>query len=527
MLKWTRKLQEKKNQSKRNKSRKKQAGAVPPSTLGDLSTSLDDNIKLLDDLFDTVDTMLSRRFRNAGDSAASFCIYYSDGVTDAMMINEHAIKPLILSKELRAGPGLFEQIKSQIVLMNDIQETTDIQEIVNAITYGDTLLLIDGSDRALILSSKSFTLRSISEPEGEKVLSGPREGFSEGIMTNLSLIRRRLRTHHLKLHFITKGRQSSTSVCVAYLDNIVNKTILSELYRRLETIDMDAVLDSNYLNEHIAEKSVLGLSSTGSTERPDVVVGKLLEGRIAILVDGTPTALTLPYLFIENFQSSEDYYMSPIYASYSRILRIMCFFLTITVPAVFVAVVAFHHDMLPSALMLSIANGRRNVPLPAALECFVMLIVFDILREAGVRMPSHVGQALSIVGALVIGQAAVEAKLVAAPMVIVVAFAGISILMVPRLTVAGLIGRYACLLLATMLGLTGLVVGLSVILIHILNMKTFGIPYLLPTEQLRYQEVKDIFFRAPWPKMFTRISPLSRNATRTKPGPSKPSSGMN
>lgn len=515
MLEWNKKKQQNKKQNKDPKQT-----AKPP--LGDLATSLDDNIRLLDGLFDDVDTMLSRRFCNAGDSAVAFCIYYSDGVTDSMMVNEHIIKPLILSQEMHTGPGLFEQIKTQVVMMNDVKETTDIQQIVSSITYGDTLLLIDGSDKALILSSKSFTLRGITEPEGEKVLSGPREGFSEGIMTNLSLVRRRLRTHHLKLHFLTKGRQSSTTLCVAYMDNIVNKKILAQLYKRLESIDLDSILDANYLVEYIAEKSFLGLNTTGSTERPDVVVGKLLEGRIALFVDGTPAVLTLPYLFIENFQSNEDYYMNPIYASYSRVLRIICFFLTITVPAIYIAVVAYHHDILPSSLMLSIANGRRNVPLPAALECFLMLIVFDILRETGVRMPSHVGQALSIVGALVIGQAAVEAKLVAAPMVIIVAFAGITILLVPRLTTTSLIGRYACLILSSMLGLTGLMIGISIIFIHILNIHSFGVPSLLPSERLHYQDIKDTFFRAPWPKMLTRLTPIATNVKRAVPDASVP-----
>ena len=297
---------------------------------------------------------------------------------------------------------------------------------------------------------------------------------------------------------------------------MVNKNILKELYRRLEGIDIDGVLDPNYLEEFIGEQSAFGFNSLGATERPDVVVAKLLEGRIAILVDGSPVALTAPYLFVENFQSNEDYYMPPVYASFSRIIRIICFILTISVPAIYISIVAYHHEILPSAFMISLAKSRARVPLPAALECFIMLIMFDILRETGIRMPNHIGQAMSIVGALVIGQAAVEAHLVAAPMVIVVAFTGITNLMSSRLTAATLVSRYFCLILASMMGLTGLMVGISSVLIHVLSMETLGIPSILPVKRLEYQEVKDTFIRAPWPNMLKRIWPLSGNITRQK-----------
>ena len=506
---------------KKTKGHKKDSsGQKPlpnPGSGGFLSTELDENIKRIDKLFDRVDTMLSRRFQNAMSSDADFCIYFNDGVTDSDIVNEHLIKPLSGFEHFKSG-DIFEQVKSQVIQINDAQETDDIEKIIEAITYGDTLLLVDGSDKALLLSSKAFTLRGIAEPEGEKVLSGPREGFTEGIMLNLSMIRRRLRTNELKLEFTTLGRRSKTAVCVAYMDDIVNKKILKELQRRLAQIDIDCVLDSNYLVEHIAEKSFLGLNTTGSTERPDVVTAKLMEGRIAIFVDGSPSVLTVPYLMIENFQSNEDYYMNPIYATYGRILRIFCFLMAGLIPGAFIAVVGYHHELLPSPLMLSFAGNRHNVPLPASLECFIMLIVFDILRETGVRMPGHLGSALSIVGALVIGQSAVEAKLVAAPMVIVVALSGITILLVPRLTTTGLIIRYLCLALCSALGFAGLIIGGALLFIHALNLRSFGVPSFLPTEALAYQDVKDTFFRAPWPKMITRMLPLTHNRIRAKPG---------
>ncbi len=498
---------------------KKEIGGEPPSGAvrgKTVSALLDENIKLMEALFTDVDTMLNRQFENAERPEIRFCIYYSDGVADAMLINEHVIKPLIQMEGLRPGPQLFDEIKDRVILINEVKESSDIAEIVSGITYGDTVLFLDGADRALLFNSKKFSLRSSTEPEGERVLSGPREGFTEGIMNNLSMLRRRMRSSELKIKFFNKGRLTRTTVCVVYIESVVNKNILKELYRRLEGIDIDGVLDPNYLEEFIGEQSAFGFNSLGATERPDVVVAKMLEGRIAVLVDGSPVALTAPYLFVENFQSNEDYYMPPVYASFSRIIRIICFILTISVPAIYISIVAYHHEILPSAFMISLAKSRARVPLPAALECFIMLIMFDILRETGIRMPNHIGQAMSIVGALVIGQAAVEAHLVAAPMVIVVAFTGITNLMSSRLTAATLVSRYFCLILASMIGLTGLMVGISSVLIHVLSMETLGIPSILPVKRLEYQEVKDTFIRAPWPNMLKRIWPLSHNLTRQK-----------
>ena len=216
-------------------------------------------------------------------------------------------------------------------------------------------------------------------------------------MQNLSNIRRRLRTNDLKIKTMKFGRRTKTCAYVCYLDSIVDKTILNELNRRLGQIDIDSVLDTNYIAELTRDNRFSVFRTTGVTERPDVVVGKLLEGRIAVLLDGTPTVITVPYLFIENFQSSEDYYLSFYYTSFARMLRLLAFFLTITVPALYIALVAFQHEMIPTPLLLSLANARKGVPLPASLEAFIMIIVFDILRETGIRMPTGIGQALSIV----------------------------------------------------------------------------------------------------------------------------------
>lgn len=481
-----------------------------------LFRSLEQNIGLLDQLFAGVDVLVCRKFQNQAAPELGFCIYYCDGVVDNICVNEHIIRPLLTATSLAESDDLFRAVRDQSIWIGECQETTSVQEIIESIAYGNTLLLMDGCEKGLLLGSKSFSLRGITEPESEKALVGPREGFNESIMTNLSMIRRRLRTHQLKMRCQTLGRLSATSICVVYLDNIVNHSILDELLRRLSAIDIDGVLDSNYIAECIAEHSLMGFPTCGSTERPDVVAARLLEGRIALVVDGTPMVLTLPYLFIESFQSNEDYYVNDIYATFSRVIRILAFGLTILIPAVYIAVVAFHHEILHTELMVNITNERQSVPLPAALECFLMLLVFDILRETGVRSPSYVGQALSIVGALVIGQSAVEAKLIAAPMIIVVALTGITNLLVQKVGPASLLCRYFFLSLASMFGLSGILVGCSVMLIHLFNLESLGVPSLLSHGKLGLQDVKDTFMRATWPNMLTRLSPLSSNRHRAR-----------
>ena len=481
-----------------------------------LKKSLSENIATLKKLFKDVDVLIVRSFENNHNKNLKFCITYCDGVVNSTIINDNIIKPLMLSHAQVSEIDVMNSLLNDVIMINEIEKTNEIKKIVEAITYGDTVLFVDGSDEAIILNTKGFQTRSVAEPDSEKNLSGPREGFNEAIVQNLSLIRRKLRTNELKMKYITLGRITQTKACICYIDKIVNKKILNELYRRLDTIDIDGGMDSNYITELIKDSKFSPFRTTGYTERPDVVVGKLLEGRIAVFLDGTPVVLTVPYLFIENFQSSEDYYLNFYYTSLARLLRIIGFFLTITVPAFYISVVAYHHEMLPTPLLISIANERKNVPLPAALEALILLIVFDLLRETGIRMPSNVGQALSIVGALVIGQAAVDAKLVAAPMIIVVALTGITNLLIPKMNAPVIYIRFFLLLMATTFGFFGFILGLSLVFIHILNLHSFGISQLTLNGTLQFQEIKDTFIRAPWTKMITRRKVIARDHIRMK-----------
>lgn len=480
-----------------------------------MSSRLEENIELMKRLFQDVDITRYKEVDKGGERV--YVIVYSDGMVNSSIINDNILRPLMCAETPPAGADRMKRLSEEILQINETELTEDFKKIVGAVASGDTVLFAEGCSQAAILNTKCFPVRAIAEPDSEKNLSGPREGFNEDIMQNLSMLRRRARTNDFKIRHMTFGRRTQTCAAVCYFGGLVDQRVLKDLMERLEKIDIDGVLDSNYLTEIIRDHRFSLFRTIGYTERPDVVIGKLLEGRIAILLDGTPDVLTLPYLFIENFQSSEDYYLSFYYTSFSRMLRMLGFIMTLMVPGLYIAVVAFQHEMLPSPLLINITAERQSVPLPAAVEAFIMLIVFDILRETGIRMPTNIGQALSIVGALVIGQAAVEAKLVASPMIIVVAITGITNLLVPKLNAPIIYLRFFVLLLSSMFGFLGLTIGMSLVLMHLLTLDSFGVPVVDMDGGTRLQQVKDIAIRAPWWKMILRPKSLSGNHTRMKP----------
>lgn len=479
----------------------------------ELAESYDENLAKLKEIFKDDGTFKTGEFTSA-DGKRRYCVAFCSGLCDTNVISKFLMRPLMINDDFSEKDSAITHMQKKLVEFCDMRSTKKFADIIESVTYGDTLLFTDNCAEGLLADTKSFTTRSIAEPDEEKILSGPREGFNESLMQNLSLVRRKLRTNELKIKFLTLGRRTKTQLAITYIEGIADKEVLKELEKRLEKINIDGMLETNYVNELIREDKSSPFRTIGETERPDVLVGKMLEGRIGLFVDGTPVALTLPFLFVENFQTPEDYYIDYYEAGFSRLLRMAGFLAAISVPAVYIAIVAFHHEILPSSLMISIAVERQNVPLPAGLEAFMMLIVFYILRESGLRMPSNVGQAMSIVGALVIGQAAVQAKLVAAPMIIVVALTGITSLLVPKMTAPTMMCCFGLLACATAFGFFGLTLGATIISVHILGLKSFGVVQMFPDEKFTAQRFKDIFIRAPWPDMRTRPEKLTENHIR-------------
>jgi len=311
------------------------------------------------------------------------------------------------------------------------------------------------------------------------------------------------------------GTRTKTKICVCYLEGVAEESILKELLQRIKKINIDGIMDTGYIEELIKDAPFSPIRTISSTERPDVASGKILEGKFALICDGTPTVLTLPKLFVENFQSDEDYFNNYIFSSITRILRWMGFWLTTSVPAIYVAVITFHQEFLPTPLLLSIAVARQGVPFPTIVETMVMLIIFETLKEAGLRMPKHIGQAMSIVGALVLGEAAVTAKLVSAPIVIVTALTGVSSFMIPQVSEIIPI-RIIFLIMSSFLGIYGYVFGVMGLALHLYSLRSFGVPYMLNIPPGSFQEFKDTIIRAPWWEMYFRTKSIAKDKRRMK-----------
>jgi spore germination protein KA len=419
-------------------------------------------------------------------------------MTNHEITHKNIIYPLMNADLSSNEDGLIKKLKTKVICTSDIKISSAIDDIIVNLLSGDTILIVDGFDDALIINTRGWQTRQIAEPESERTIRGPKEGFTESIIINLSLLRRRIKNSNLKFKVKQLGIQSKTKICISYIEGIADEKILMELENRLGNINIDAILDSAYIQELIMDSPLLPFKTIGNTERPDVVAAKLLEGRIAVLVDGTPTVLTLPYVFLEYFQSNEDYYSSFYYGSINRLLRVIGVFISTSIPAIYVAISTYHQELIPTPLLLSISAARQGVPFPTIIEVILMLFVFEIIREASTRMPAAIGNAISIVGALVLGQSAVEARVISAPVIIVVGFTGITGLIAPKLKGSIIIMRLIFILAAAFLGLYGYIFCIIGLLIMLFSMRSFGVPYMLEIGSIKPNDLKDTIIRAPW-----------------------------
>lgn len=461
-----------------------------------LSYSLIENISLIKDQFNKDDTLIVRSFNNKYNADINFGLFYINGMIDNVMVDENIIAKLMLEKiDIKPKSNIIHYLIKNIISTSNIEKSSDLEKIILGIIEGNTILIVDGFNEAVIIHTQGMEIRAIEEPMNEKTLRGPREGFTESILINLSMVRRRLKTNDLKFEFRTIGSLSTTTACVAYIKGRVDQNLLEEINRRLDKIDIDGLFDVKTIQELIDDRPYSLFEVSGSSEKPDVIASKLLEGRVAIFLDGTPYVITIPFLFIEYFQTSEDYYVNYYFASIGRMLRILAFFFTTSTPAIYLALVAYHKELIPTPLLLSIFASRQGVPLPSAVEILLLLLVFEILRESGSRMPTNVGQALSIVGALVLGTAAVQAKIVSILAIIIIGFSGITALMIPNLSGSFIILRVIFLLLASILGLHGYLIGVMALLIHLCSIKSYNIPFLSTLNTLNKKDLKDSYVR--------------------------------
>lgn len=489
------------------------------------------NLNVLKGILGTSSDVIMREFAFGNKGQIRSALIFIEGLTDKTTINESIIKPLMYDSRLIATGETFESdnldnIRATLLSVGNVDQVALINEVVEGCLSGDTILLVNGSKEALVISTRGWETRGVEEPKTESVVRGPREGFAETMGTNTALLRRKIKNPDFTLETMKIGKRTKTNVCIAYLKGVVNPRLIEEIRRRLKRINTDAILESGYIEQFIEDAPFSIFPTVGNSEKPDAVAAKILEGRAAILVDGTPFVLTVPLVFIENFQSAEDYYSRPYFASMIRLIRFLAYFISILAPAVYVALTTFHQELIPTSLLITMATAREGIPFPEVMEALVMGITFEILREAGVRLPRPVGQAVSIVGALVIGESAVSAGLIGAPMVIVVGLTAVSSFVVSAQTDTGAILRLILLFLAATMGGFGIAIGLLGILVHLASLRSFGTPYLSPLAPLSVHDLKDVFVRVPIWAMFTRPRAIGwhdpqRQEFRLKPSPSQ------
>lgn len=478
------------------------------------------NIEVIESIYSNCSDVVYRPFLIGGKKKAT--LIYIDALTHIEELDDHVLKPLM--QENGIENHRIEQLVSMKIPVADVIKVATFSDCVDKLSIGNPILFCEGEASAVSLGLTKWEKRSIEEPSAEAAIRGPREGFTETLAVNQSLLRRIIRSPALKMEAMTIGRITKTNVTMAYIEGLTDQTLIKEVKTRLQRIELDGILESGYLEEFMEDNPYSPFPQLLSTERPDVTSANLLEGRVAILTSGTPLVLIAPTTLFSLLQASEDYYQRALVSTVIRWMRYFFILVSLLLPSLYVAVLTYHQEMVPTSLLLSMAASREAVPFPAIIEALIMEVTFEGLREAGIRLPKQVGAAVSIVGALVIGQAAVDAGLVSAPMVIVVAITGIASFMIPRY-IAGMpirLLRFPVILLAGTLGLLGVMLGIILMVVHLCSLRSFGVPYLSPLAPLKGQELKDALMRAHWWMMDSRPHMTGEDNKRRQPPGQKP-----
>jgi spore germination protein len=452
-----------------------------------LSESLDKNIEVVETLFENCTDVVKREVHMGKRHPMRIFVVYIDGMVDRRIIEEYFLSNVIEDEEVDHFSKLIEKNPQEAILQRfsstlDIKEEDNIDNLIKGILTGDTIIFIENATKALILSARSWPARGVSAPEGEAVVRGPRDGFVETIRFNTALVRRRIKDTKLKIEMTTMGTRSRTDIAIIYVQDIVKAELLEDVKKRLDKYVIDGIFDSGYVEQLIEDSWKSPFPQTQATERPDKTAASLLEGKVAILVDGSPFAILLPTSLNSFFQASEDYYQRWQIMSFTRILRYIVSFLSFALPGLYLAILNFHPAMLPTTIAVSIAASRDGIAFLSVLEIIIMETAFELLREAGIRLPGPIGHAIGLVGGIIIGQSAVEAKLISPMIVIIVALTAIATFAIPdyNLTSAFRLIRYAFIVICSLFGLYGFLIGILLLLAHLASLESFGVPYLSP-----------------------------------------------
>lgn len=502
----------------------KKAGNIKPEEQVDLTLSddINENLAKLKAFLEESSDIVFREFK-LGLNEIHCALTYVDGLIDKEVVNNHILKSFMYQVTILEGnrgkpidnSEAFNGVKEHVVSIGEIDEVVTLDEAMHSILSGDVVIIIDGFNKFISVSAKGWPNRGITEPEGEVTIRGAREGFTETLRFNTALLRRRCKDPNLVIKGTKLGKRSQTDIAYAYIRGIVNPRFVEEVERRLRAIDIDAIIDSGQVEQLIQDNYLTPFPQIQPTERPDKAIANIFEGRIVIIVDNSPFALILPSTFQQFFQSPDDYYERWMFSSAIRFLRWLASFFAILTPGIYIAIASFHPGFIPTELAISIAASRATVPFPVIVEAVLMEITIELLREAGARLPKPIGSTISIVGGIIIGDASVRAGIASPIMVIVVAITAISSFIIPTysLSVAIRMLRFPIMLLASILGLYGVILGFIIIITHLVTLKSFGVDYFTPQAPMRLKEWRDYMFRLPIQTQRYRpksLSPIDR-----------------
>ena len=457
-----------------------------------------------------------RTFRLNNIMKSECAVFTTEGMCNKETLAISVINPILHCEyNEKTGKELFKYIFDYVLSASEILVVNSFEEVLSFSMSGFAVLAVDGCSKMLAIGVQGFSFRSVSEPESEVVQRGSREGFTEALRINMTLIRRRMKSPNLVFDSLSIGATSNTQVALCYIKGKATESSVDEIRNRLNNCDLKTLLGSGYLVPYLEDSGKNEVfTGVGITERPDTLCGKLLEGRIGILIDGTPSVLIIPHLFVENFQSVDDYSNRPYFATIIRLLKYFSYLLSVFVPGIYIAFVKFHTDYFPEQLYKNIEKSISDTPLPLILEILMIDFLYEIMREAGLRLPKALGHAVSIVGALVIGDCAVSAGIIGAPSLISVAIAAICSYVVPDLYPQITVLRLSFIVVGGILGVWGIVLSSTIIIIFMCSKSTLGVAYMSPLSPFSGKSMRDVFVRMGW----KRLSQYTANVQKLKGG---------
>ncbi|GIM29463.1 spore germination protein [Clostridium polyendosporum] len=449
-----------------------------------MKTILDYISEKLKDSFDV-------KKREVDTALGKATLIFIDNLIGTVFVSEYIVAPLRRARDCIKS---VEEVANNILDINIVGFAKNADDAVLHILSGDVIIIFEESDKIIFCEAKGFVRRGVATPITEAVIKGPREGFTETFVDNIALIRRRVKNPDLKFEPIFAGKKSNTVVCLGYIKGIAPQNLVDSIRDTVKNLNYEFILDTNYVEDKLKAKKTL-FDTIGYTEKPDEVVAKMMEGRIAILVDGTPFAITAPYFFLENFHAPDDYYLNKYFTNFTRMLRWVAFFLATFLPGIYVAVTTYHFQLIPSLFVYRLAVARAGVPFPASVEVIIMMIFFQIVKEAGLRLPQPIGTAMSIVAALILGDAAAGAGITSRVTILVIAVSTVSYFLVPKVYGAVAIWSVIIVLFASFYGLPGFFIGCLVFLTHLSGLKSCDYNYLFPLGTKKNYSFKDIVLR--------------------------------